>query len=32
MIRWILLGLTLFLLAVWIPTYLEERKRKRERR
>jgi hypothetical protein len=32
MIRWILLGLTLFLVAVWIPTYLDERKKDRRDR
>jgi len=32
MIRWILLGLALFLSVVWFWEYLDQRKRKRERR
>lgn len=28
-IQWILLGLSLFLLAVWVPVLRENRKRKR---
>lgn len=32
MVQWILAGLTLFLIAVWVPTWWDERKRKRDGR
>lgn len=31
MIQWILAGLALFLLAVWIPTYLDVRREERDK-